>query len=120
MIYTAAGQYHCNVSTCTALTQCVITSNNQRLGGAFDDLDPRLSLLSDVIRPCQKNLQGMLDTCPKIHPVIPAINVVSYNLDSNLGVRSSYVEHNQYLVLLYIYIYTAAFLRRPVRLPSFI
>ena len=33
------------------------TSDNQRLGSAFDDLDPRLSLLcqvgDDVIRPCK-------------------------------------------------------------------
>ena len=35
----------------------VKTSNNQRLGSAFDDLDPRLSLLcqvvDDVIHPCK-------------------------------------------------------------------
>ena len=35
----------------------VKNSNNQRLGSAFDDLDPRLSLLcqvgDDVIRPCK-------------------------------------------------------------------
>ena len=34
-----------------------ITSNNQRLGSAFHDLDPRLPLLcqvgDDVIRPCK-------------------------------------------------------------------
>ena len=31
-----------------------ITSNNQRLGSAFTDLDPRLSLLCYVICPCKK------------------------------------------------------------------
>ena len=35
----------------------IITSNNQRLGSAFDDLDPRLALLCQVgdvvIRPCK-------------------------------------------------------------------
>ena len=30
------------------------------------------------------NLRGMPDTRPKIHPFIPTINVVPYNLDSNL------------------------------------
>ena len=57
----------------TLVTTCTTYSNNQRLGSAFDDLNPRLSLLCDVIRPsrpCEKNLRGMSNTHPKIHPSI--------------------------------------------------
>ena len=75
-----------------------ITGNNQRLASAFNDLDPRLSLLyqvgDDIIRPCQNNLRGMPNTHPKIHSFISAINIDPCNLDFQvvLGVRSSNIE----------------------------
>ena len=44
----------------------IISSNNQRLGSALDDLDPKVSLLcqvgGDVICSCKK-LLGMPDVC---------------------------------------------------------
>ena len=56
----------------------------ERLGSAFDELDPRLSLLcqvgDDVIRPC-KICGGCQIRVPRS---IHSINVVPYNLDSNL------------------------------------
>ena len=59
-----------------------MTRNNQRLGGAFDDLEPRLSFLchvgDDVIRPC-KICGGCQTRVPRsIHSL-----TVPYNLDSN-------------------------------------
>ena len=60
------------------------TSNNQRLGSVFNDLDPRLSLLcqvgDDVIRPC-KICGGCQIHIPRS---IHSINVVLYNLNSIL------------------------------------
>ena len=64
----------CYITTCTS---------NQRLGSAFDDLDPRLSLFcqvgDDVICPCK--------ICWRYQIRFPtstrSINVVPYNLDSN-------------------------------------
>ena len=56
-----------------------MTSNNQRLESAFDDLDPRFSLLcqvgDDVIRP-EKSAGG--------GGGYASFNVVPYKLDSNL------------------------------------
>ena len=56
------------------------TSSNQRLGSVFDELDPRLSLLCDVIRPC-KIICGNA-SCASQDPYTHG-NVVPYNLDSN-------------------------------------
>ena len=71
------------------------TSNNQRLGSAFDDLDPRLSLLyqvgDDVIHPCK--ICGMPDTHPKIHSLIDRLSHTS-RLQSILGACSFYVKRN--------------------------
>ena len=77
----------------------LLTSNNQRLGGAFDDLDPRLSLLcqvgDDVIRPC-KICGGCQKRVPRSINSFHDRLIVSYNFDSSLylGVRSFYVERN--------------------------
>ena len=74
----------------------VKTSNNQRLGGVFHDLDPRLSLLwqvgDDVIHPskicggCQirvpRSIHSLNQRCP-----------IQSQLQSVLGVHSYYVEH---------------------------
>ena len=69
------------------------TSDNQRLGSAFDDLDPRLSLLCDVVRlPLQKKYAGDA-TCVSQDPSIQCCPIQS-QLKSALGVRSSYVERN--------------------------
>ena len=45
------------------------TSSNQRLGIVFNELDPRLSLLCDVIRPCKIICGGCQLCVPRsIHP----------------------------------------------------
>ena len=73
------------------------TSNNQRLGSAFDDLDPRLSLLcqvGDVIRPC-KICGGCQIRVPRsFHSLIDC--PIQSRLQSVLGVLSFYVERNNY------------------------
>ena len=53
-----------------------------------------ISLFCDVICPCKKNLQGMPDVRPKIHT--PTTSPIKSWLKSVLGVRSSYVERNNY------------------------
>ena len=62
----------------------VKVSHNQRLGSAFNDLEPRLSLLcqvgDDVIRPCKICGGCQISVPTSIH----SINVVTYNLNSNL------------------------------------
>ena len=65
-----------------------MTRNNQRLGSAFDDLDPRLSFLcqvgDDVSSPWK-----ICGGC-QIHSF-----VIQSRLQSVLGVRSFYVERNK-------------------------
>ena len=60
------------------------TGNNQRLGCAFDDLDPRPFVLcqvgDNVIRPCK--IYGGYQIC--VSRSIHSINVVPCNLDSIL------------------------------------
>ena len=73
--------------------------NSQRLGSAFDDLDPRLSLLcqvgDDVIRPC-KICGGFQIRAPRsIHSI--NVSPIQSRLQSALGMRSFYVEHNELL-----------------------
>ena len=68
-------------------------SNNQRLGSAFDDLNPRLSLLCHVVCPCKKICGGRQMCVPRsIHPRQRC--PTQSRLESALGVRSSYVERN--------------------------
>ena len=52
------------------------------------------SLLCDVIHPCKKNLRGMPDARPKVHPSMHGNQhcPIQSPLKSVLGVRSSYVE----------------------------
>ena len=72
----------------------LITSDNQRT--AFDDLDPGLSLFcqvgGEVIRPPLQNLRGMPGTRPKIHSFVDC--PIQFRLQTQLGVRSFYVERN--------------------------
>ena len=71
----------------------VITSNNQRLWSAFDDLDSRLSLFCDVIRPYKKICGGcQIHVRPKIHR--PTTSPIKSRLKFVLGVCSSNIECN--------------------------
>ena len=72
----------------------IITSNNQRLASAFDDLHPRLSLLCDVIRPCKKNLRRMPDTRSKIHLFIQSTSFHTISTAIRIRSASSFVESN--------------------------
>ena len=86
----------------------VFTSNNQSSGSAFDDLDPRPSLICDVIHPCKKSAGDAryVSQDPSTHG--NPCPLQSW-LQSVLGVHSSYVEHNKLQILLSIYL--SSFLR---------
>ena len=77
---------------CTVFSS--ITSNNQRLGSAFNDLDPRLSLLFqvgvDVIRPC-KICEGCQIHIPRSFDLFVDRPTQS-RLQSVLVVRSYYIK----------------------------
>ena len=63
-----------------------LTNSNQRLGSAFDDLDPRLVMTSSA--PAKS--AGVPDTRPKIHSFIHSLNQrcpIQCRLQSVLGVN---------------------------------
>ena len=61
----------------------------------FDNLDPRLSLLCDVICPCKKICGGCQMCVPRsIHPWQRC--PIQSRLKSVLGVHSSYIERNNH------------------------
>ena len=78
----------------TALT--LLTSNNQRLGSAFDDLDPRLSLLcqvgDDVMNPPLQNIRGIPDMHPKINSFTFVDCPIRSRLQMQLAVHFFYVK----------------------------
>ena len=83
------------LSTRSQISGClnkVKTSNNQRLGSAFDDLDPRLSLLcGGVICPCKIIYGGCQIRVPR--STIDSFNQrcpIQSRLQSVLEVRSSF------------------------------
>ena len=78
------------------LVVILLTSNNLRLGRAFDDLDLRLSLLcqvgGDVIRP-YKICRGC-QICIPLHSLNQRFPI-QFRFQSVLRVRSYYVERNE-------------------------
>ena len=73
------------------------TGNNQRLGSAFDDLNPRLSLLCDVIRPAKKSAEDAryMSQGPSLHSHNRCCPIQSW-IQSILGVHFSYVKRKKY------------------------
>ena len=63
------GERAINMTNARKTTDFVITSDNQRIGSASDDLDPLLSHLWNVICPCEKICGGCQIYVPgSIHP----------------------------------------------------
>ena len=64
-----------------------ITCSNQRLGSAFDDLDPRLSLFVMSSAPAKKLCGGCQMCIPRsIHPTL------SHKISTQIRIRSAFFQ----------------------------